>query len=237
MSMAKEEIRARILAVSERIARAAERAGRDASQVTLLGACKQVDRERVLQAIDLGIAHVGENQVQEAEAKFKGLERPDRLAGLHFIGHLQANKARRAVALFDVIQSVDSVRLAARIDGIARELDRRVSIYIQVNVGLESAKEGARPDQVIEIARYAASCARVELAGLMAVPPHSEDPEAVRPYFRMLRELRDSVCRLEDYAGASLGLSMGMTGDFEVAVEEGSTMVRLGSAIWGARPG
>lgn len=234
--MTQDDIRIRIEGIRERIVRAAERSGRDADQVTVLGACKQVERGRILQAIALGIDHVGENQVQEAEAKFKGLERPDQLVSLHLIGHLQANKVRRAVAMFDVIQSVDSVRLASRIDSIARELNRHVAIHIQVNVGAEDTKEGVRPDQVMEIAEFVATCESIELAGLMAVPPHLEDLEAVRPYFRMLRELRDGVCQLEQYSGATLGLSMGMTEDFEVAVEEGATMVRLGSAIWGARP-
>ena len=234
--MTQDDIGFRIEKIRERIARAAERTGRDATQVTVLGACKQVQRERVLQAIALGIDHVGENQVQEAEAKFKGRERPDQLDSLHLIGHLQANKVRPAVALFDVIQSVDSVRLASRMENIAHELNRHVSIYIQVNVGSEATKEGVRPDQVTELAEFVATCEYLELAGLMAVPPHLGKLEAVRPYFRMLRELRDGVCQLGHYRDANLGLSMGMTEDFEVAVEEGATMVRLGSAIWGARP-
>jgi pyridoxal phosphate enzyme (YggS family) len=234
--MTQDSIRAHIEVIRERIAKAAERAGRDASQVTLLGACKQVETERVLQAIALGVSHVGENQIQEAEAKFKGLERPDQLVSLHLIGHLQTNKVRRAVALFDVIQSVDSVRLAGRINSIAGELNRHVPIYIQVNVGLETTKEGVRPNQVVELAEFVATCEHIRLAGLMAVPPHSGDLEAVRPYFKMLRELRDSLHKLEPYRDATLELSMGMSDDFEIAVEEGSTMIRLGSSIWGPRP-
>ena len=235
--MTQDSIRTHIEVIRERIARAAERAGRDAGRVTVLGACKQVETERVLQAIALGISHVGENQVQEAEAKFKGSGRPDQLVSLHLIGHLQTNKARRAVALFDVIQSVDSVRLAGRINSIAGELNRHVPIYIQVNVGLEPNKEGVRPDQVIELAEFAATCEHISLAGLMAVPPHLGEPEAIRPYFKMLREIGDDLHRLEPYRDAGLELSMGMSDDFEVAVEEGATMVRLGSSIWGPRPG
>ncbi|MDA0988322.1 MAG: YggS family pyridoxal phosphate-dependent enzyme [Chloroflexi bacterium] len=234
--MTQVDIGFRIEEIHKKIARAAERAGRDPAQVTVLGACKQVERERVLQAIALGIGHVGENWIQEAEAKFKGPDRPDRLVSLHLIGHLQTNKVRSAVALFDVVQSVDSVRLASRMETIANELDRHVQIYIQLNVGSEPTKEGVRPDQVLELAEFVATCEHLELVGLMAVPPHLEDLEAVRPYFRVLRELRDGVCRLEHYRDATLGLSMGMTEDFEIAVEEGATMVRLGSAIWGARP-
>ncbi|MFH1560919.1 MAG: YggS family pyridoxal phosphate-dependent enzyme [Chloroflexota bacterium] len=234
--MTQDDIRVRSEEIRERIARAAERAGRDLDQVTVLGASKQVERERVLQAIALGIGHVGENQVQEAEAKFKDQERPDQLVSLHLIGHLQTNKVRRAVALFDVIQSVDSVRLAGRINNIARELNRHVPIYIQVNIGLETTKEGVRQDQVVELAEFVATCEHIGLVGLMAVPPNLGNPEAVRSYFRMLRELRDSLNQLEPYHGITLGLSMGMTDDFEVAIEEGATMIRLGSAIWGARP-
>ena len=234
--MTQDSISVHIEVIRERIARAAGRAGRDASQVTVLGACKQVETERVLQAIALGISHVGENQVQEAEAKFKGLERPDQLVSLQLIGHLQTNKIRRAVALFDVIQSVDSVRLAGRINNTAGELNRHVPIYIQVNVGGEPTKEGVKPNQVIELAEFVAACEHIRLAGLMAVPPNLRNPEAVRPYFKMLRELRDSLHQLESYHDTTFGLSMGMSDDFEVAVEEGATMVRLGSSIWGPRP-
>ncbi|MBI4282149.1 MAG: YggS family pyridoxal phosphate-dependent enzyme [Chloroflexi bacterium] len=234
--MTQNDIRVHIEAVRERIARAAQQAGRDATQVTVLGASKQVSRERVLQAIALGITHVGENQVQEAEAKFKDQERPGQLVSLHLIGHLQSNKVRRAVALFDVIQTLDSIRLASRIDSVARELGRHIPIYIEVNLGAETTKEGVRPDQVVELAQFVATCQHLGLAGLMTVPPNLDNPEAARPYFRMLRELRDGLCGLEPYRGAALGLSMGMSGDFEVAIEEGATLVRLGSAIWGARP-
>ena len=232
----RDDIRGHVRALRERLARAAERAGRDPSDVTLLGACKTVGRDRVVQAVESGISHLGENFVQEAEAKFGGSERPEGLAGLHLIGHLQSNKVRRAVALFDAIQSVDSVRLLSRIDAAARSLHRQVEVYVQVNLAGEASKEGVSPGLVGEMAARAAACDNVHLKGLMAVPPHTEDPEGARPYFRMLRELRDELGRLDVYSGASLGLSMGMTADFEVAVEEGATLVRVGSAIWGARP-
>lgn len=231
-----DEIQDRVRAVRERLTRAAERAGRDPADVTLLGACKTVGRDRVVQAVELGISHLGENFVQEAEAKFGGSERPEGLVGLHLIGHLQSNKVKRAVALFDAVQSVDSVRLLSRIDAAARALDRQVDVYLQVNLAGEATKEGVSPGLVCELAEHAAACESVRLAGLMAVPPHTEDPEGARPYFRMLRELRDEVGSLDAYSGASLGLSMGMTADFEVAIEEGATLVRVGSAIWGARP-
>ena len=232
----RDEIRDNVRSLQDRLARAAERAGRDPADVTLLGASKTVDRDRVVHAVELGIAHLGENFVQEAEAKFGESELPEGLAGLHLIGHLQSNKVRRAVALFDAIQSVDSVRLLSRIDAAAKATDRQVDVYVQVNVAGESTKEGVSPSLVGELAERAAACENVRLAGLMTVPPHMEDSEGARPYFRMLRELRDEVGRLDAYSGASLGLSMGMTADFEVAVEEGATLVRVGSAIWGARP-
>ena len=233
--MIQDNIRAHIEMIRSRISKAAERAGRDANQVTLLGACKQVETKRVLHAIALGIGHVGENQVQEAEAKFKDLERPAQLISIHLIGHLQTNKVRRAVALFDVIQTVDSIRLAERINKVASELNQHISIYIQVNLGLEPNKEGVRPDQVIELAEFVATCKTIGLAGLMAVPPNLGNTEAVRPYFKMLRELRNSMYLLEPYRDATLGLSMGMSDDFEIAVEEGATLIRLGSSIWGPR--
>ena len=236
MSTERDEILDNLRAARDRLVRAAERAGRDPADITLLGACKTVDRNRVVQAVELGIAHLGENFVQEAEEKFAGSERPAGLAGLHLIGHLQSNKVRRAVALFDTIQSVDSVRLLSRIDAASKAMDRRVNVYIQVNLAGEATKEGVSPSLVVELAERAAACEYVRLAGLMAVPPHTEDPEGARPFFRKLRELRDEVCRLDVYSGVSLGLSMGMTADFEVAVEEGATLVRVGSAIWGARP-
>ena len=232
----RDEIRDNVRSLRDRLARSAARAGRDPADITLLGACKTVDRDRVVLAVELGVAHLGENFVQEAEAKFGGGERPEDLAGLHLIGHLQSNKVRRAVALFDAIQSVDSVRLLSRIDAAAKAMDRRVDVYVQVNLAGEATKEGANPGLLVELAERAAACDNVRLAGLMAVPPHTEDPEGARPYFRMLRELRDEVGRLDVYSDASLGLSMGMTADFEVAVEEGATLVRVGSAIWGARP-
>lgn len=236
MGTESDDIRERIRSLRDRVARAAERAGRDPADVTLLGACKTVDRDRVMRAVECGVDHLGENFVQEAEAKFGGMERPVALASLHLIGHLQSNKVRRAVALFDAIQSVDSVRLLSRIDAAAKELDRRVDVYVQVNLAKEATKEGVSPDEVGELAERAAACGNVRLAGLMAVPPHTEDPADARPYFRMLRDLRDDVAKLDGCAGASLGLSMGMTADFEVAIEEGATLVRVGSAIWGARP-
>ena len=222
--------------VLERVAQAAERSGRNPADVAILGASKTVDPERVLQVIAQGIGHIGENQVQEAEGKFDHPGFSESRVTRHLIGHLQSNKARRAVELFDVIQSVDSARLARRLDQIAGEMDRKLPVYIEVNIGLEESKNGIAPDDLTELATVVAGCEHLELEGLMTVPPESEDPEGARPYFRMLRELRDGLEQLPAFQGRSLKLSMGMSHDFEVAVEEGATMVRLGRVLWGSRP-
>lgn len=223
--------------VLKRVAEAAERAGRSPEDVTVLGASKTVDPERVLQGIGQGIGHIGENQVQEAEGKFSHPGFSESGVTRHLIGHLQSNKARRAVELFDVIQSVDSPRLARRLDQIAGEVGRVLPVYIEVNIGMEESKNGIAPDQVVEFATMVAGCEHLELEGLMTVPPEAEDPEDARPYFRMLREMRDGLERLPQFQGRSLKLSMGMSHDFEVAIEEGATMVRLGRVLWGSRPG
>ena len=222
-------------AVRQRVVQAAERAGRDPAEVTIMGASKQVEPERVLQVIAAGISHVGENQVQEADEKFNHPGFSESRVTRHLIGHLQTNKARRAVELFDVIQSVDSPRLAKRLDQIAGEMNRRLPVYIEVNIGLEESKNGIAPDSLTEFATMLAGCENLELEGLMTVPPESEDPEGARPYFRMLRELRDGLEQLEPFQGRILKLSMGMSHDFEVAIEEGATMVRLGRILWGSR--
>ena len=211
---------------------AAIRSGRDPDEITLLAASKQVPVETVLQAIDNGIKHIGENQIQEAESKFGQSGIPRNEATLHLIGHLQGNKIRRAIKLFSVIQSVDSPSLATKIDNVAGELGANVPIYIEVNLGLEANKTGIRPNHAIEMASHITQCRNLSLKGLMTVPPFTEDPEGARPFFRALRELRSSVYRLEAFKDRQLGLSMGMSHDFAIAIEEGSTLVRVGRAIW-----
>ena len=230
------ELRLRIEHVRQRITAAAQRAGRDPDAVTLQAACKTVDPERIMLAIDLGIQHVGENWIQEAAAKFKRLPALRPSATWHMIGHLQTNKVRRALELFDVIQTIDSVRLAQRIDRLGGELGRQIPVYIEVNVELEPTKSGVPPDQVTTLAEAIAACPHLRLEGLMAVPPFLEHLEAVRPYFKKLRELRDTLNHQQLCDYEVTGLSMGMTHDFEVAVEEGATLVRVGTAIWGPRP-
>lgn len=241
--MTQESIRSHIETIHQRIAMAAEKSGRDPSEITILGASKQVEITRVLQAISLGIIQIGENQVQEAETKVNAIKQHGQGAIFHMIGHLQANKVKRAVAIFDVIQSVDSIRLAQRIDRSASEVNRHIPIYIQVNIGHQPTKEGVKPDQVLELAEFVAACDHISLAGLMTVPPHISDKgsspfglESIRPYFRSLRDIRDNLYKIESYHKVKLELSMGMSDDFDIAVEEGATIIRLGSSIWGPRP-
>ena len=230
------EIQVRIQRVQQRIADAAQRVGRHPRTVTLLGASKMVQPEWIEAATLHGIAHVGENRIQEAVAKFQRLPSLRDSATWHMIGHLQGNKVRQALELVDVIQTVDTARLAQRIDSTAGEMGRSVPIYIEVNLGLEESKTGVAPGQLLELADAIAPCQHLKLEGLMAVPPFTEDPEGARPYFKMLRDLRDTLNQRQLFDYEVGGLSMGMSHDFEVAIEEGATMVRLGSSIWGARP-
>jgi PLP dependent protein len=221
--------------VRERIVRASHRAGRDPQEITLLAVTKTVEPEKVLLGINLGISHMGENRVQEAERKFKAIDSLRASATWHLIGHLQTNKARRTLELFDVIQSVDSIRLAQQLDRVAGELNRSAPVYLEVNLGSEPAKSGVLPDKLMTLAEALADCENLRVDGLMAVPPYSDDPEAVRPYFKMLRQLREDLNRRRLLGNEVTGLSMGMSNDFEVAIEEGATIVRIGTAIWGAR--
>jgi len=230
------EIRDRIEQVRERIAEAARRAGRHPDEVALVAVTKTVDPPRILRAINSGIAHIGENRVQEAEGKVSRAPGLRASATWHFIGHLQTNKVRRAVSLFDVIQSVESLGLAQRIDRIASEAGRIVPVYLQVDVGLEPSKFGVPPDELVALAEKIAACRHLRPDGLMAIPPYVEDAQHVRPYFAKLRRLLEEVNDRKIFDRVLTGLSMGMSHDFEVAVEEGATMVRIGTAIFGPRP-
>jgi hypothetical protein len=233
--MSEIHIETRLNQIREKIQSALSKSGRSEASVILLGACKQVGYQRILDAVDLGLDHLGENRVQEAESKFDITNLPHGLKSLHLIGTLQSNKVKRAVQMFDVIQSVDSVKLADRIDVAAREMKKRVKIYIEVNLSGEDTKTGINLWEFDEVIELTIAKPNLELIGLMAVPPHSVDPENSRPYFQQLRSLRDSVIKHTSIQIEQLGLSMGMTNDFEVAIEEGATLVRLGSAIWGPR--
>lgn len=224
----------RVAAVRERIARAAERAGRSPEAVTLVGVSKTHPAEAVQAAFTAGLRDFGENRVQEAEAKVVGL------AGLreqglrwHLIGHLQANKARRAVALFDCIHSVDGIDLGRRLDGLAREAGRVLPVLLQVDLAGEATKHGIPEKELRPVLETMAGLTSLRADGLMLIPPLADDPEKTRPYFRRLRKLREEAAAAGLLQGADL--SMGMSHDYEVAIEEGATLVRVGTALFGER--
>jgi len=218
------DIRANLERVQGAIAAACRRAGRAPGEVLLVAVSKTMDAERVRTAIEAGVAALGENRVQEAKEKIEALGHP---VPWHLIGHLQTNKARDAVRLFDCVQSVDRLELAKELDRRAAAVDRTLDALLEVNLAEEPQKGGARPDEVKALLDDIAALPRIRIRGLMAIPPAATDAEATRPHFRRLRALRDAA-GLEH-------LSMGMSADYEVAVEEGATIVRVGTAIFGAR--
>jgi hypothetical protein len=226
-------LRARLADVRDRIARAAGRVGRDPATVRLVAISKTFTTDHVRAAADCGQIDFGENKVQEA------LEKMSQTADLpirwHLVGHLQSNKAKKAGALFDVVHSVDQEAIASRLDEGASAVGRSVELLVQVDLAGEPSKHGARTDELPALFHSAASLGAARLVGLMLLPPAVEDPEQARPYFRAIRALRDDlVARGVDQS--MLGeLSMGMSHDFEVAVEEGATLVRVGTAIFGRR--
>jgi pyridoxal phosphate enzyme (YggS family) len=225
-----ETIRDRFLRVQDRIHAATVRAGRDASSVTLVAVSKAIPVDAIRQAVEAGVTILGENRVQEARDKIAVLPG---LSTWHLVGHLQTNKARLAVQLFDLIHSLDSLKLAQALDRYGQELAKPVRCLIEVNLGGEESKSGMTEDGVRPLLEAAAGFRHLRIEGLMALPPFLPDPEQIRPFFRRLRTLRD---KLRD-EGFPLGeLSMGMTHDFEVAIEEGATLVRIGTAIFGPRP-
>ncbi len=225
-----------------RIEQACVRAGRDSQSVTLVGAGKTVPAERLQWFIEAGLTDVGENYVQEAKAKIEFLSQtmPSHVVRWHGIGRLQSNKAREAVRFFDMIHSVDRLSLAGELDKAARALHKVQEVLLQVNVGAEASKAGCAPFDLFSLAQSCAALPHIVVRGLMCLPPYHDDPEQTRPYFRMLREMRDALCTGPDavFATEQFGhLSMGMSNNFEVAIEEGATMVRIGTGLFGARSG
>jgi pyridoxal phosphate enzyme (YggS family) len=229
-------IAANISSVQERIAASARRTGRSADDVTLMAVSKTQPSERIREAYENGIRVFGENRVQEFAGKAEALQ-DLRDAEWHLIGHLQTNKAAKAVELFRSVDSVDSLKLAEVLDLAARKDGKRVDVLIEINVGGESAKSGVRLDSpALEgILLAAPRLEALNFLGLMTVPPYVEDSEDSRPYFRKLRELRDAIAARGLPRISMDVLSMGMSHDFEVAIEEGSSCVRIGTAIFGAR--
>jgi pyridoxal phosphate enzyme (YggS family) len=222
--------------IRERITRAAARVGRTADSITLMAVSKTVEPARIKEAYAAGLRVFGENRVQEFEGKSASLnELKD--AEWHLIGHLQSNKAKKATELFHAIDSVDSLRLAEKLNPAAVEAGKKLDVLIEIKVGQEENKAGIPLDspELESLLRAAPQLANLQIRGLMTVPPFTEDPEGARPYFRLLRDLRDQIAARKPPRIAMDVLSMGMSHDFEVAIEEGSTCVRVGTAIFGSR--
>src|SRR5467141_593234 len=231
--MTQTSVRENMLRIQERIARAAARAGRRAEEITLIAVSKTHPASAIVEAYEAGIRHFGENRVQEWEGKRAGTE--GLVATWHLIGHLQSNKTARAAKLFHSVDSVDDLAVAQRLDRARTEagVTGRLRVLIEVRVAPEETKSGVEIDELPKLAESFGELPRLELAGLMCIPPFLEKAEQVRPYFRRLRELRDE---LEKKLGLGLSvLSMGMSHDFEVAIEEGATEVRVGTALFGIR--
>src|SRR5271154_6928915 len=225
-----------LAAVRERIASATQRAGRDPGDVVLMAVSKTQPPERIREAYDVGLRVFGENRVQEFAGKAP-LLRDLHNAEWHMIGHLQTNKAAKTVELFCSVDSVDLLKLAEKLSAAAEKMGKKLDVLIEINVGGEAAKSGTAPNsqELEELLIAAPRLEALAFRGLMTVPPFTDDPEGARPYFRELRELRDTIAARKLPAVAMDQLSMGMSHDFEVAIEEGSTCVRVGTAIFGER--
>jgi len=228
------DLRARLADVRERIARAAARAGRDPSRIRLIAVSKTFDAGHVRAAAEAGQIDFGENKVQEAQQK--QAQTADLPITWHLIGHLQSNKARKAAALFDVIHSVDGPSLLRKIEEAAAEAGRKLELLVQVDLAGEPTKHGAREQDLPAIFDAVHGCVAVRVSGLMMLPPTSADPEGARPWFRELVGVRDRLKARGVDESMLAELSMGMSQDYEIAVEEGATMVRVGTAVFGRRP-
>jgi len=216
-----------------RIKTAANACGRNPDEVHLVAVSKTMPKEKLVAAVEAGVKTLGENYVQEAREKFNDLYTLP--VAWHFIGHLQRNKAKYVVKIFDLIHSVDSLKLAREIDKQAKKTDKIQDILVQVNISEEATKSGTRAEQALEIVKDISLLENVSIKGLMTMPPYFNAPERVQPFFKALRELRNQI-KDENISNVSMDeLSMGMTGDFEVAIQEGATLVRIGTAIFGER--
>lgn len=224
-------IRENILRVRESMGKAARRVGRNPEGIRLVAASKTVDIERIRAAIEGGITILGENYVQEAMKKIEAIEMP---VSWHFIGHLQKNKARHAMRLFEMIQSVDSIALADELNKRAGHVGRKIEVLVEVNLSGETSKWGVKEEDTIPLVHWINGLVNLSFRGLMTMPPFFDDPEESRPYFVRLRTLAEKIVQEEVHPGP-LELSMGMSNDFLVAIEEGATLVRVGTAIFGPR--
>lgn len=234
MSVLAEDLRARLSAVRKKITAAALRSNRATDEITLIAISKTHPPQTLQAAIEAGVSDLGESRVQEAEPKITQIGRQS--ARWHLVGHLQENKARRAIGLFDIIHSLDSISLAQRLDRLcASEARDELPVLVQINLGGEDSKTGIDPNEVEALLDAVAQCPRLQLIGLMTLPPYSENPENARSFFKTLRELRDQFQRDGRFGTGAGHLSMGMSHDFEIAIEEGATMIRVGTAIFGER--
>ena len=225
-------IRENIEKIRENIAEAALRSGLNPSDIRLMAVTKTVDDDRIMEAIGCGVDIIGENYVQEGKRK---IEKMGKTGEWHMIGHLQSNKAKYAVRLFDMIHSIDRMGLAQELDKRSRNAGMKSKILIEVNVSGEETKSGVPKDKAVDLVKEIASLENLSIQGLMTMPPWFDDPEDARPCFVALRELRDRIVE-EDIEGVKMvELSMGMSGDYQVAVEEGATIVRIGTSIFGER--
>jgi len=223
------DIKENLSRVMETIERAAQRVGRDPKEVKLVAVSKTVEASRIKEAIEAGVSILGENYVQEAQKKIEEIGHP---VAWHFIGHLQANKVKHASHLFDMIHSLDSLPLAENLNRRATQTNRVINVMIEVNLSKEAAKFGTDEDRVLSLAKGILNLHRLSLEGLMTMPPYFDLPEMSRPYYSALRELKEKLVR----DGIPMReLSMGMSNDFEVAIEEGATYIRVGTAIFGPR--
>ena len=226
-----------VATVRERIAAAARRAGRRPEEIALMAVSKMVEPARVREGYAAGLRVFGENRVQEFADKVEGVKA---LAGCewHLIGHLQSNKAGKAAELFHAVDSIDSLRLAEKVNAAAATLGRKLQALLEINIGGEAAKSGLAPDseEMAAVLRAAPRLQALQIRGLMAIPPFTDNPEGARPYFRKMRQLRDAIADRKFPNVTMETLSIGMSHDFEIAIEEGSTCVRVGTAIFGERP-
>ena len=222
-------IKENLLKVRERIERAAQKAGRDPKGIRLVAVSKTVEVARIKEAIEAGVSILGENYVQEAQNKIDDIGKP---VSWHFIGHLQSNKAKYAVRLFEMVHSVDSIPLAEELNRRAEQEGRVIKVMVEVNLSREATKFGTDEERVSNLARRIRDLKYLSLEGLMTMPPYFDPPELGRPYYTALRELKEKMIK----EGIPMKeLSMGMSNDFEIAVEEGATYVRIGTAIFGPR--
>jgi PLP dependent protein len=221
--------------VRQKIATAAQKSGRNPQDIKLIAVTKTVPAEIVEQAIVAGVADIGENRVQEAMPKIELLKQKYPQITWHMIGHLQRNKVRQSLELFDIIQSVDSQRLAQELDKKAQELNKVIPVLIEVNISGEASKNGVPADRTIDLIESFAGLKHIRVEGLMTIPPWSEDPEQARPYFKHLKNLFEQIKILKIPQVELKYLSMGMSDDFVVAIEEGANLVRVGRAIFGKR--